>query len=274
MLMNPAEGDAEFVGSIPQIYDRYLVPLIFESYAADLAARVARCHPVRVLELAAGTGVATRELARVLPAGVAIVATDLNQPMLDQAAAIGTARPVVWRQADAGQLPFPDADFDVVVCQFAVMFFPDKVRACAEARRVLRPGGRFLFSVWDRIEDNEFADVITQALATLFPDDPPRFLARVPHGYHDPAAIAQDLARAGFTRAPEVDTVAERSRADSPRVPVVAYCQGTPLRGEIAAHGASRLNEATDWATEALARRFGAGPVDGKIQAHIIAVDR
>jgi SAM-dependent methyltransferase len=274
MRMNPAEGDAEFVGSIPQIYDRYLVPLIFEPYAEDLAGRVARRQPARVLEIAAGTGVVTRRLARVLPAEAAIVATDLNGPMLDQAAAVGTARPVVWRQADAGHLPFPDADFDVVVCQFAVMFFPDKVRAFAEARRVLRPHGQFLFSVWDRLEDNEFADSITQPLATLFPDDPPRFLARVPHGYHDPAAIAEDLARAGFSRAPQVDTVAARSRAASPRLPAVAYCQGTPLRGEIGARGADRLSAATDWAAQAVARRFGAEAVDGKIQAHIIAVER
>ena len=126
--MNPAEGDAEFVGSIPQIYDRYLVPFIFESYAAAHAGRVLWRRPAHVLSLAAGTGVVTRELARVLPPEVTLVATDLHQPVLDQAA-IGPARPVVWRQADAGHLPFPDAEFDVVICQFAVMLFPDKTQA-------------------------------------------------------------------------------------------------------------------------------------------------
>ena len=138
-----------------------------------------------MLEIAAGTGVVTRRLASALPESVAIVATDLNQGMLDQAAAAGTSRPVEWRRADAAQLPFPDKAFDAVVCQFGVMFFPDKARAFAEARRVLCPGGVFLFNVWDRIEENEFADVITAELATLYPADPPRFLARTPHGYAD-----------------------------------------------------------------------------------------
>jgi SAM-dependent methyltransferase len=122
--------------------------------------------------------------------------------MLDQAAAIRAARPIEWRQADAMQLPFPDTAFDVVVCQFGVMFFPDKVKAFSEARRVLRPGGHFLFNVWDRIEENEFADTVTRALAALFPENPPQFLARIPHGYADVAVVAAELARGGFTRPP------------------------------------------------------------------------
>lgn len=182
--MSDPNVDAAFVGTIPQLYERYLVPLIFEPYAADLASRVAHCQPSSVLEIATGTGVVTRQLAMVLPSGVSIVATDLNQSMLDQAAAVGIARPVAWQQANAMQLPFPDGAFDVVVCQFGVMFFQDKARAYSEAKRVLRPGGRFLFNVWDRIDQNEFADIVTNSLKTLFPIDPPQFLARVPHGYH------------------------------------------------------------------------------------------
>jgi SAM-dependent methyltransferase len=185
--------DAAFAGTIPQLYERYLVPLIFEPYAADLASRVAHCQPSRVLEVAAGTGVVTRQLVKTLPSEVSIMATDLNQPMLDQAAAVGISRPVEWRQADAMQLPFPDGAFDVVVCQFGAMFFPDKARAFSEARRVLRPGGRFLFNVWDRIDQNEFADIVTNSLETLFPSDPPQFLTRIPHDYHDPAAVAQAI---------------------------------------------------------------------------------
>jgi SAM-dependent methyltransferase len=273
-MMNATNIDAVFAGSMPQLYERYLVPLIFAPYAADLAARVALRQPSRVLEIAAGTGVLTRQLATALPSGVSIVATDLNQPMLAQAAAVGTSRPVEWRQADAMQLPLPNEVFDVVVCQFGVMFFPDKAQAFAEARRVLRSNGQFIFNVWDRIDHNEFADTVTRALATLFPSDPPRFLARVAHGYHDPSLIAQDLARGGFTRSPEATTVPARSRADSPRRPAVAYCQGTPLRSEIEARGPTRLGEATETAVNAIASRFGSGAVDGKIQAHIIAVER
>ncbi|HEU5440715.1 MAG TPA: class I SAM-dependent methyltransferase [Ktedonobacterales bacterium] len=268
--------DKDFTGSIPQLYETYLVPLIFEPYAAELASRLARqaSTTTHVLEIAAGTGVLTRALSAALPEHAAIIATDLNQPMLEHAAALGTARPVDWRQADALHLPFDDATFDAVVCQFGVMFFPDKVRAFAEARRVLRVGGVFMFSVWDRIEENEFADVVTTALAAMFPEDPPRFLARTPHGYHDRRTIERDLANAGFTESPRMDTVAERSRASSCRAPAIAYCQGTPLYNEIEARDPARLGEAVETAAEAIAQRFGAANVDGKIQAHMVSVGR
>jgi SAM-dependent methyltransferase len=273
-MSSPASAsDKVFTGSIPQLYETYLVPLIFEPYAADLADRLASRSLARVLEIAAGTGVVTRALASVLPERVSVVATDLNQPMLDQAAALGTKRPVEWRQADALQLPFGEGMFDAVVCQFGVMFFPDKARAFSEARRVLRPGGVFIFNVWDRIEENEFADTVTAALESLFPEDPPRFLARTPHGYCDRSAIERDLANGGFTASPQAITVAARSRATSSRDPAIAYCQGTPLRNEIEARDASRLGEATDIAAEAVARRFGRGAVDGRIQAHIVTIE-
>jgi len=267
-----SESDKVFAGSIPKLYETYLVPLIFEPYAVDLARRLSGEPPPRLLEIAAGTGVVTRALASGLPETTRIVATDLNQAMLDQAAAVGTSRRVEWRQADAMQLPFADGEFDCVVCQFGVMFLPDKAKAFAEARRVLKPGGRMLFNVWDRIEENEFAAVVSQALAEVFPADPPRFMARTPHGYHDRAAIARDLAAGGFAAQPRIDTVAARSRADSPRAPAIAYCQGTPWRSEIEARDKSRLAEATDRAAEAIAERFGRGAVDGKIQAHVVDV--
>lgn len=268
--MEPGGTDIGFSGSIPELYERYLVPLIFEPYAADLARRTASRVSGRVLEIAAGTGVLTRQLAKVLPPVASIVASDLNEPMLAKAAAQGTARAVEWRQADAMQLPFADGSFDAVVCQFGAMFFPDKAHAFAEVRRVLRDDGHFLFNVWDRIEDNELAHVVTNELAEMFPRDPPRFLARVPHGYHDLAQIADDLARGGFSAPLEAATVAERSRAGSPRDPAVAYCEGTPLRNEIEARDASRLEEATNQATDALAQRFGKGAIEGRIRAFVI----
>ncbi|MEO7056522.1 MAG: class I SAM-dependent methyltransferase [Caldimonas sp.] len=270
--MNVPTTDTVFAGSIPELYETLLVPLIFQPYADDLAARVAARAPQRVLEVAAGTGVATRRMASLLPEGSSIVATDLNQAMLDKAAAMGTARPVQWRQADAMQLPFADASFDAVVCQFGAMFFPDKGKAFAEARRVLAPGGVFFFSAWDRIAENEFADVITMALQSVFPDDPPRFMERVPHGYHDLDTIAQDLKRGGFGAAPEMVTVTARSRATSVRVPAVAYCTGTPWRNEIEARDRTKLDAATDVSERVLAARFGHGAVDGKIQAHVVVV--
>ena len=250
-------SDRVFTGAIPEIYERLMVPLIFAPYADDVARRVAARAPARVLEVAAGTGVATRALASRLPASSSIVATDLNPAMIEHAARIGTVRPVEWRAADAMSLPFDDGSFDAVVCQFGAMFFPDKAHAFGEARRVHAEGGTFVFSVWDRIEDNDFADVVTRALESVFPRDPPRFLARTPHGYFDRAAIARDVADAAFPHPARVDVVEARSVADSPRDAAVAFCQGTPLRNEIEARGASKL---------------GNGRVDGRMQAIVVTV--
>lgn len=267
------ETDKVFAGSIPEIYDRHLGPLLFESYATDLARRLAGMTAGRVLETAAGTGIVTRALARTLPKAVQIVATDLSQPMLDFAAGRIEAPNIAWRQADAQALPFEDASCDAVVCQFGVMFMPDKRTAYREARRVLKPGGRFLFSVWDRIEENEMAHAVHDAVAACFPEDPPRFLARAPYGHHDIPTIRGDLERSGFSRI-EVETVPMRSRAASARDPAMGYCQGSPLRSEIEARDPARLAEATDAAAKAVARRFGEGPVDGKIQAHVFTALR
>ena len=268
-----AVSDRVFAGSIPELYDRYFVPLIFAPYARDLAARVAATDPQDVLEVAAGTGVVTRAMAAALPASVRMVVTDLNQPMLDRAKSRQAESQIEWKQADALALPFADGSFDVVVCQFGAMFFPDKVQGYREARRVLKPAGRYMFNVWDRIADNEFADVVTDTLAELFPEDPPRFMARTPHGYHDAEQIRSELRAAGFTDI-SIDVVAHRSKAPSPLEPAIAYCQGSPLRNEIEARDASRLEEATSRAADAIAQRFGSGAVDGRIQALMVSAVR
>lgn len=264
------ETDKLFTGSIPENYDRYMVPLIFEPFAADLARQAASLSPIAVLEIAAGTGVVTRMLAPKLSPDASYVVTDLNQPMLDYAAARQAPDSrISWRQVDALALPFEDAAFDLVCCQFGAMFFPDRPAAYRQARRVLKPGGHFLFNVWDRIEENIFADEVTKALAEIFPDDPPRFLARTPHGYHDTGLIRSELEGAGFSRV-LIETRAEQSRASSPRLPALAYCQGTLLRTEIEARAAGKLDAATDHAASAIAGRHGPGEVAAKIQAHVI----
>ena len=266
--------DKVFAGSIPALYEQFLVPLIFESYARNLAERLAETKPRDVLETAAGTGVLTRAIASRIPVHARLVATDLNQPMLDHARTrLSHDGRVEWRQADALALPFADRTFDAVACQFGVMFFPDKLQGYKEARRVLRPGGHFFFSVWDRISENEFADVVTEALATVFPHDPPRFMARTPHGYHDAERIRQELNAAGFANI-SLDAVDGKSKASSPRDPAMAYCQGTPLRNEIEARDPSRLEEATEKAAEALAQRFGTGAIEGRIRAFVITAAR
>ena len=264
------ESDKVFAGSIPELYDAYLVPLGFERYAEDLAERAAALAPKTVLETAAGSGCVTRALASRLASDARYTVTDLNQPMLDYAANKQRLdNRITWRQADALALPFDDTSFDAVVCQFGVMFFPDRIAGYCEARRVLRPGGSLLFNVWDRIEANEFAHVVTEAAALVFPDDPPRFLARTPHGYHDLEQIRDELGRAGFSQI-SITTLEETSSAPSPRHPAVAYCQGTPLRNEIESRDASLLDHVTNEATKAIAARFGGGAVTGKIRGHIV----
>jgi ubiquinone/menaquinone biosynthesis C-methylase UbiE len=262
--------DKVFAGSVPENYDRYMVPLIFEPFAADIAQRAASLSPRAVLEIAAGTGVVTRALAPRLSAGASYTVTDLNQPMLDYAASRQAPDSrITWRQADALALPFENAAFDLVCCQFGAMFFPDRSAAYREVKRALKPCGHFLFNVWDRIEENVFADEVTNALASIFPNDPPRFLARTPHGYHDTALIRRELEAAGFSRV-AIETRAEQSRASSPRVAAVAYCQGTPIRTEIEAREAGKLESSTDYVASAIAARHGSGQVSAKIQAHII----
>jgi ubiquinone/menaquinone biosynthesis C-methylase UbiE len=264
-----ANNDTVFAGSIPALYDGYLGPTLFEPYATNKVHRLARLNEGAVLETAAGTGIVTQRLATALPASVRIVATDLNAPMLDHAAGkIGSAR-VTFQQADALELPFPNGAFDAVVCQFGVMFFPDRVAGYREALRVLKPEGQFIFSAWDALPHNPLAETVIDAMASRFPRDPPRFLARVPHGYHDTGVIRAELAAAGFT-AIAIETVALPSRAASPRDPAIGFCQGTPLRGEIEARDPGGLHAATDAAAEALAARFGDGAIEAPMQALIV----
>ena len=217
------ESDRIFRGPIPALYDQCLGPMIFAPYAADLAARLADMRRGRVLETAAGTGLVTRALHSGLPEDVSIDATDLNQAMLDHASSQLSSARVAWRQVDAQHLPFEDGVFDAVVCQFGVMFFPDKLRAFSEAYRVLKPGGRFLFNVWDRIEENEFADLVVKSVATLFPDDPPLFLARTPHGHYDVTSLEDHLRAVGF-RTVTTATVACDSVAPTALSVAIGYC--------------------------------------------------
>ena len=275
--MTMQTNDKVFTGSIPRLYQELLVPMIFESYAVDLAQRLAHALSAqphaKVLELAAGTGALTRHLSALLPPGMSITASDLNPAMLAIALHLGTARPMIWEQADALKLPFPDASFDAVVCQFGLMFFPDKSKALSEAHRVLKPGGVLLFNVWDKIEENEFPDTVSKALATLYPNNPSHFMTRAPHGYHDHTIIARDLKIAGFSAPPQFTLRATRSHASSARIPALAFCQGTPMRAEIEARDPTGLNQATEVAEKALIQRFGTGPIDGKIQGFVVSVE-
>jgi len=266
-------GDSIFAGSIPEIYDRYLGPALFDSYAEDLARRLADLSSGALLETAAGTGRVTRVLARTLAPAVSIVATDLNQAMLDFAATQPGAARISWQEADATALPFEDARFDAVVCQFGAMFFPDKVAAYREALRVLKPGGRLLFNIWDRIEANTFAQVTTEALIAIFPDDPPLFLARTPYGHHDTGIVGDALSTAGF-RDVAIEPVERQSRLPAARDLAIGFCQGSHLRNEIEERRPGGLEAVTEAVARTIAARLGEGPISGKMRAHVITALR
>ena len=186
-----------YVGNVPQHYDQNLGPLLFSDYAADLARRIATLNPRRVLETAAGTGIVTRALRDALPANANLTATDLNAPMLDIAATkFRPSEAVEFRTADATALPFADASFDAIVCQFGVMFFPDKDKSYREAIRVLATGGHYVFSIWDSHRHNPIGRIAHEVIGGFFPADPPQFQS-VPFAYRfEP--IKESLIDAGF----------------------------------------------------------------------------
>ncbi len=260
------EADATFSGSIPELYDRHLGPFLFAPYAREVAARVLRVEPTSVLEIAAGTGVVTRELARALPE-TTIVATDLNAAMIDRARSVGAGPNVTFATADAMTLPFEDRRFEVVVCQFGVMFFPDRLASFREARRVLRRGGTYFVSVWGPIEDNDAGRIVADLVTRSFPNDPPSFLRRTPYGHGDPVAIERDLRAAGFGEV-TCDDVAERSCATDADGVARGLIEGSPLRAEIVARDPAALPELIAQASRALTTSLGE-PVDGAMRAFV-----
>jgi ubiquinone/menaquinone biosynthesis C-methylase UbiE len=227
-----------------------------------------------VLETAAGSGVVPRTLAKRLGDDARYVVTDLNQAMIDHAKSKQAKdRAIEWLQTDALELPFGADEFDVVICQFGAMFFPDRPKGYSEARRVLKDDGQYIFSVWDEIEKNELADIVTQVAGDVFPDDPPRFLARTPHGYFDQGLIQRDLEKSGFTEI-KIELLEQTSFAPSAFEAAKAYCQGTPLRNEIEARDLSMLEPVTEQAAAAIKARFGKGPIKSKISALVISATK
>ena len=267
-----ASIDSRFAGSIPGLYNRYLVPLLFEPYAEEVARRAQVFQPGHVLETAAGTGIVTAALHQALP-DANIVATDLNPDMLEVAEQRVRSDKVSFEPADAQDLRFADETFDLVVCQFGVMFFPDKVRGNAEARRVLRDGGRYVTVIWDSVERNPGSMLLSDAVAALFPEDPPRFLDRTPFGYSDPAQIEHDLIAAGFTDI-EFETVPKHSRSGSAREVAIGMCCGSPLRSEIEERDPAKLDAAIDAAGAALMPWEGVMGFDAPMSAHIMVATK
>lgn len=233
--------DTVFAGSIPARYDRYLGPLLFEPYAAIVAQRAQALQPKRILEVAAGTGIVTAALQRALPEAE-IVATDLNPAMLEIAAGKVPSGSIQFQPADALALPFGEGEFDLVVSQFGVMFYPDKVKGNSEARRVLREGGTYLAVIWDQLDRNPVSQEMSETLADEFPEDPPRFLERAPFGYADQAQIERDLRAGGFNDI-AIEVVAATSRVDA-RSAAYGMCCGSPMTAEIEERGSDALDRA------------------------------
>jgi SAM-dependent methyltransferase len=265
-------NDTSFVGSIPDLYDRNIGPLMMAPYAGDLAARLSDMATGRLLEVAAGTGIVTSALALAFPRAQ-LIATDLNQPMLDQAATKPELRGVEFRQADALALPFDDQSFDAVVCQFGVMFFPDRVAAFREAYRVLKPGGQFVFNVWESVAKNPIVTATLMGLSRLFPQHPSWFLERTPCGYRETDVIRADLAAGGFADC-RIETVTLRGCAVSPMSPAIGFCQGSPMRAELEALDPTGLEAATAAAAAAIAEQFGEGAFETDLCALVIETRR
>jgi ubiquinone/menaquinone biosynthesis C-methylase UbiE len=265
-LTGVAETDV-FKHSTPELYDRYMGPLLFEPYAKHVAERAAPLRPERILETAAGTGIVTRAVREVLPEAT-IVATDINPAVVGFAAVHAGSELASFQQADAQNLPFDDGSFDLVLCLFGVMFFPDKVRANAEARRVLRPGGRYVLATFDRLDLNPIPKAAGEAVGSLFPDDP-RYMERGPFSYTDAAQVEQDLRAAGF-EAIELETV-ELSSPVTARDEAHGIVLGSPFRAEIERLDATALERAATAVEEVLL------PWDGKnapMSAHIATATR
>lgn len=256
-----------FQGPIPESYDRFLGPVIFEPYAEDLASRLRGKNFECVLEIACGTGIVTRRLRDALPAETQIVATDLNTDMFEFAKAkFKPDEKIRWQQADALALPFPDNSFDAVVCQFGFMFVPDKAAAMREAHRVLRSGGLFLFNVWDSFEANPFAQIAHTTIASFFDRDPPKFY-EIPFSLYDRELIRTLLQNAGFTKI-ESFVEARQCRSDSAMNFATGLIRGNPVGGEATERGVNP-DDIIAAVAKKLSERFGSAPLEGPMQAII-----
>lgn len=254
-----------FAGDIPENYDRYLGPVIFEPYAEDLVSRLKNKKLDRVLEIACGTGIVTRRLRDTLPAEVEIVATDLNPDMFEFAKTkFRNGENVRWQQADASALPFPDDSFGAITCQFGYMFVPDKAAAMREAHRVLKSGGTFLFNVWDSFDANPFAQIAHTTIASFFDHDPPRFY-EIPFSLHDSKVVRGFLENAGFDK---IDSFAETKscRANSAKEFATGLVRGNPVGAEAAERGVDP-DRLIDAVAKKLSERFGAEPVESTMRA-------
>jgi ubiquinone/menaquinone biosynthesis C-methylase UbiE len=264
-----SERNTRFDGSIPEMYDRHLGPLFFEPYGEDLAQRAVKQRPRRVVEIAAGTGIVSRRLIDALPRGTELTITDLNAPMLEFArqkiGALG--HNAEWRQADAQELPFSGESFDMVVCQFGVMFFPDKLKGLREFNRVLEKGGTLILSVWDSFDRNPVQSIAHSTIGQFFETDPPDFY-QVPCGMGDRREIRRLVEEAGFKQI-VVETISLTGSSESAESAALGLIRGNPVVNAIRERGTADIEEITRALARALKERFGTGPLQVPLRAHV-----
>ncbi len=259
-----------FSGSVPKVYHSHLVPLIFEPYARDMAGRVKVGAGERVLELACGTGVVTKELVKGMVGSARLTATDLNEGMLELARPyVGADARVTYEKVDACELPYEDGSFDAIACQFGVMFFPDKVKAMREARRALKRGGRYVFNVWDSLEHNPIARTLHETVAGMFASDPPMFLPKLPFGWFDRGEIERVVRAGGFERC-EMEAVEFVCAAPSAEEGARGFLEGTPVVAQLAERGVTDLGPFREAGRKALAERFGERPCRSTMRAVVV----
>lgn len=255
-----------FIGSIPELYDRHLGPVLFEPYALELARRIP-AGASRLLEVAAGTGRVSRHLLEGLAAGGTLLATDLNEAMLARAAQLVRDPRVTWRAADAQALPVEGGQYDAVVCQFGLMFVPDKPRALREMRRALRPGGRLVLDTWDLLARNEASQLLHDLALAAFPGDPPLFML-TPFSLPERDVLRALIADAGFS-AVEVETVAHVGHSTSAADLAIGLVRGNPLWNQLAERGVD-ADAFQHTVTAALSERFGSEPCRSPLSAHVV----
>ena len=266
-----ADSHASFSGNIPEIYDQHLGPAFFEAPAAHMAKKIADAVSgvanARVLEVACGTGIVTEALRSALADDVEIVATDLNPAMLDYAQSVrGGLANVTWQQADGQDLSTLDGAFDAVVCQFGLMFFPEKEKGLAEMARVLNPGRTLAVSTWESLEKNTLPALGQQVLATFFYENPPMFLS-VPFGMPDPGVVTALLMRAGLDQV-QIQTIGFEYERPTARHLAIGMVTGNPGIHEINERANAPAEEIIDAVAKAMAQDFGDNPL--KAHSHAI----
>lgn len=261
-----ANSHSAFKGEIPHYYEKYLGPLIFQKYAEDLSRRIKAPDGGFILETAAGTGMATRQLRSAIQDDVRVVVTDLNKDMLTIAKQkFESTENIEFQTGNAQNLSFENSVFDAVICQFSLMFFEDKFTAIKEAARVLKPDGTFLFNVWDSFEHNHFIKTVNESIVKKFPDTPPDFFS-IPYGYYNIDVIKDLLHETGFDDI-EISVIPRTSTANSAKDVALGYILGTPVSLQIEKIAPGSLSDIVDSVEEAIATEFGSNNVSAKMQA-------